>query len=68
MISLTNFYWLVTNLCLDYICINQRLVNILLVDHLQNIHKEFKNLLNTGLLSEIYKSELDNACFQHDMA
>ena len=32
--------------------------------HTQSINK----FLNTGLLSEIYKNELDKACFQHDMA
>ena len=32
--------------------------------HTQRINK----FLNTGLLSEIYKNELDKACFQHDMA
>ena len=32
--------------------------------HTQRISK----FLNTGLLSEIYKNELDKACFQHDMA
>ena len=32
--------------------------------HTQRIQK----FSNTGLLSEIYKNELDKACFQHDMA
>ena len=31
-------------------------------------HQErIRKFLNTGLLSEIYKNELDKACFQHDM-
>ena len=32
--------------------------------HTQRIQK----ILNTGLLSKIYKNELDKAYFQHDMA
>ena len=32
--------------------------------HQQRIQK----ILNTGLLPEIYKNELDKACFRHDMA
>ena len=35
-----------------------------LTKHTQRINK----FLNTGLLSEIYKNELDKACFQHDVA
>ena len=35
-----------------------------LIKHERSIQK----ILNTGLLSEIYKNELDKACFQHDMA
>ena len=65
MISLTNVYWLVTHLCVKHIYINQKLVNIVLVVHLLNTNKEFEN---AGLLSEIYKNELDKACFHHDMA
>ena len=34
------------------------------IKHDQGINK----FLNTGLLLEIYKNELDKACFQHDMA
>ena len=30
--------------------------------------QRINKFLNTGLLSEIYKNELEKACFQHDMA
>ena len=30
--------------------------------------QRINKFLNTGLLSEIYKHELEKACFQHDMA
>ena len=41
----------------------------MLVDHLLKTKKEFKNLKKkTGHTKNIYKNELDKACFQPDMA
>ena len=40
----------------------------MLIDHLLEINKEFKNLMQTGDTNYIYKNELDKACFQHDIA
>ena len=37
-------------------------------DHLLKTKKEFKNFKETGDINYIYKSELDKACFKHDMA
>ena len=37
----------------------------MLVDHLLNIMKEFKNLEN---LKYLYRNESDKACFAHDAA
>ena len=42
-------------------------LHIVLVDHLQKIKKEYKKL-ETGDFWHIYQNELDEACFQHDMA
>ena len=36
------------------------------MDHLPKINKEFKDVCKQGI--KINKSELDQACFQHDMA
>ena len=41
---------------------------IVLVDHLLERNKEFKNLCKIGDTNYIYKNELDKACFKHDMA
>ena len=38
----------------------------MLVDHSQKTKKEFKNLKKQEI-QDIYKNELDKACFQHDM-
>ena len=40
----------------------------MLVDHLLNIVKELKNLRETGNLKNLYKNELDQACFAHDVS
>ena len=40
----------------------------MLVAHLQKIKKELKKFKLTGDTNYIYKSELDKACFQHDIA
>ena len=40
----------------------------MLVEHLLKIKKEFKNLKKQGVTSCIYKNELNEACFQHDIA
>ena len=40
----------------------------MLVDHLLEINKEFKNTCKQKITNYIYKNELDKACFQHDMA
>ena len=37
------------------------------MDHLLKIKKEYKSL-NKLEIQDIYKNELDKACFQHDMA
>ena len=37
------------------------------MDHLLKTKKEFKNL-NKEEIQDIYRNELDKACFQHDMA
>ena len=65
MISLIKFHWLVTSLCSNYIFGILKSNNILLVDLSQTY--TINKFLNTGLLSEIYKNELDKVCFQHDM-
>ena len=38
------------------------------MDHLLKINKEFKYLKKQEIQANIYKNELDKACFQHDMA
>ena len=40
----------------------------MLVDHLQKANKEFKNLQETGDSRYIHQNELDETCFQHNMA
>ena len=64
--SLTNVYWLETNLCQHCIRNNQDLL-IVLVVHLLNIVKEFKTL-KTCNLKHLYRNELDKACFAHNAA
>ena len=41
----------------------------MLVDHLQETKKEYKNLKKQEIHNiNIYQNELDKGCFQHDMA
>ena len=40
----------------------------MLVDHLLKIKKDIKKLKETRDSIYIYKSKLDKACFQHDVA
>ena len=40
----------------------------MLLDHLLKGKKQFKNSKKQEITSYIYKTELDKACFQHDMA
>ena len=54
------------NLRLKCILDNQGLP-IVLVDHLQKLKKEYKNL-NELEIQDIYRNELDKVCFQDDMA
>ena len=63
--SLTNFYWVETNLCQNCIWNNQGLL-IVLADHLSNIVKEFKQIKWTGNLKQLYKNELHKPCFAQD--
>ena len=59
--SLTNFYWLQTNLCQNCIWNSQDLLTVL-VDQLLGIVKELKNCN----LKHLYRNELGKACFAHD--
>ena len=40
----------------------------MLEDFLLNIVKEFKKFKETGNLKDLYRNELDKACFAHDAA
>ena len=40
---------------------------MVLVDHLLKLKKEYKKIKETGDTKYIYRNELDNNCFQHDM-
>ena len=36
--------------------------------HLRSTRKKFKTFLQTGNANYIYRNDMDNACFQHNMA
>ena len=67
MKSLTNFYWLETNLCQNRIWNSQDLL-LVLVDHLLNIVKELENLEKFRNLKYLYRNELEKTWFTHDAA
>ena len=62
---LISFYWLVINSCLKCIKNNPDLLLVLFFIKNKERIQKFKE---TGDTSYIYKNELDNACFQHDIA
>ena len=62
-IKSTNFYWLETNLCQNWIWNSQDLL-LVLVEDLLNIVKKLKNVEKQEF--KTYKNELDKASFGHD--